>query len=39
MNRHVKWIWAAALLLSPLAASAQQAPKTVPRGPRGPGGR
>jgi len=30
MNRHVKWIWAAALLLSPLAASAQQAPKTDP---------
>ena len=29
MNRHVKWIWAAALLLSPLAASAQ-APKTDP---------
>jgi len=30
MNRHVKWIWAAALLLSPLAASAQPAPKTDP---------
>ena len=29
MNRHVMWIWAAALLLSPLAASAQ-APKTGP---------
>jgi Spy/CpxP family protein refolding chaperone len=29
MNRHVKWIWAAALLLSPLAASAQP-PKTDP---------
>ena len=29
MNRHVKWIWAAALLLSPFAASAQ-APKTDP---------
>jgi Spy/CpxP family protein refolding chaperone len=29
MNRHVKWIWVAALLLSPLAASAQ-APKTDP---------
>ena len=29
MNRHVSWIWAAALLLSPLAASAQ-APKTDP---------
>jgi Spy/CpxP family protein refolding chaperone len=29
MNRHMKWIWAAALLLSPLAASAQP-PKTDP---------
>lgn len=29
MNRHMKWIWAAALLLSPLAASAQ-APKSDP---------
>jgi len=29
MNRNVKWIWAAALLLSPLAASAQS-PKTDP---------
>lgn len=29
MNRHVKWIWAAALVLSPLAASAQT-PKTDP---------
>src|SRR6185369_17480210 len=29
MNRNLKWIWAAALLLSPLAASAQS-PKTDP---------
>ena len=32
MNQHVKWVCAAALLLSPLAASAQSAPPGVAQG-------